>query len=234
MCCRFRQHPDNTPAFLDKLLESLRLAGIERADHLRIDHPMNSRTTFHLLRGVAALALALSGCAGYQLGPTKPIAYADIQTLYVSTFANETLEPRLATIVTNAVISQLQQDGTYKTTSKANADAELTGTIRRIERQQQRSANNQVLQTRELLLQLEVQFTIKDLRTGEAIKVANPFGVDADERDLVTGRRRASDRVVGSTSLFLDPNFQLSERQALPLAAEDAAEQLVSSITEGW
>tara|TARA_R110002096_G_scaffold147671_16_gene307698 strand:+ start:33704 stop:34291 length:588 start_codon:yes stop_codon:yes gene_type:complete len=195
---------------------------------------MKSRTILPSFLSLAALSLILSGCAGYQLGPQKPVEYADISKLYVPTFSNETLEPRLATIVTNSVISLLQQDGTYEITTKEKADAELTGRIRRIEKQQQRSANNQLLRTRELLLQLEVAFDLQDLRTGEKIKRANPFGVDADDRDIVTGRRRASNRVVGSTSLFLDPNFQLSEREALPLAAEDAAEQLVSAITEGW
>lgn len=195
---------------------------------------MKSRTILPSLLSLAALSLILSGCAGYQLGSQKPEEYADITTLYVPTFSNETLEPRLATIVTNSVISLLQQDGTYEITTKDKADAELTGRIRRIEKRQQRSANNQLLQTRELLLQLEVAFDMRDLRTGQSIKRANPFGVDADDRDVVTGRRRASNRVVGSTTLFLDPNFQLSEREALPLAAEDAAEQLVSAITEGW
>ena len=195
---------------------------------------MKSLTTLFSLCGLAALVLSTAGCGGYSLGSIKPTEYQSINALYVRTFENETLEPRLATIVTNAVISQLQQDGTYKITSRNNADAELTGVIRKIRRAQQRSSTTDVLRTRELLMQLEVSFKMTDLRSGAQIKAANPFGVDADDRDAVTGQRRTGSRVIGQTSIFLDPNFQLSEREALPLAAEDAAEQLVSTITEGW
>ncbi len=195
---------------------------------------MKSLTTILSLCGLAALVFSSAGCGGYTLGSVKPTEYETVNTLYVRTFENETLEPRLATIVTNSIISQLQQDGTYKVTSRKNADAELTGSIRKIRRIQQRSSTTDVLRTRELLLQLEVAFKITDLRSGQQLKAANPFGVDADDRDAVTGQRRSGNRVIGQTSIFLDPNFQLSEREALPLAAEDAAEQLVSTITEGW
>ena len=40
--------------------------------------------------------------------------------------------------------------------------------------------------------------------------------------------------VVGKTGAYLDPNFELTERQAIQLAAEDAAQKLTSSIAEGY
>ena len=40
--------------------------------------------------------------------------------------------------------------------------------------------------------------------------------------------------VSGDTDIFLDPNFQLSERQAFPVAAEEMAGKLVSRLSEGW
>jgi len=89
---------------------------------------------FRLLLAASALSLPFlfAGCAGYQLGENKPAAYSDIENIYVPTFQNETLEPRLSVLVTNAVITQLQQDGTYKITNKEDADAVLVGTIRQV------------------------------------------------------------------------------------------------------
>jgi len=185
------------------------------------------------LCGIATLTL-LNGCAGYQLGSTKPEAFAHIDSIWVPTFNNETLEPRLAVLTTNSVISKLQQDGTYKITNKDSADVALRGTITKIERRQQRSTNTNILRTRELMVTLEVEFYLEDLTTGRKIEPADPFGVDRNQVDAATGRRRSGNRVVGRTTLFLDPNLQTSEREAFPLAAEDAAEQIVSSISEGW
>ena len=134
---------------------------------------MKARTIITAL-GLTGLALFLSSCAGYQMGSIKPTEYADIQTLYVPTFENETLEPRLAVMATNAVISQIQQDGSYKVAGKNSADAVLKGKVRRIRRQQQRSANNNILRTSELQVELEINFYIEDLRTGEKIKRKKP------------------------------------------------------------
>lgn len=196
---------------------------------------MKLRAFFLPICGLAATLFTLTGCVGgYQIGSVKPADYADIETIWIPTFENSTLEPRLAALTTNAVISAMQQDGTFKVGSKENSDVVLRARISRIERSQQRSANNNVLQTRELLVQISVNWYLEDLATGQRVARANPFGVDASERDLVTGQRRQAGNVVGRTTIFLDPNFQLSDRQALVLAAEDAAEQLVSYLSEGW
>ncbi len=49
-------------------------------------------------------------------------------------FKNQTLEPRLSSLVTNAVITELQADGTYQVSTRESADAVMVGTIRRIEK----------------------------------------------------------------------------------------------------
>jgi hypothetical protein len=43
-----------------------------------------------------------------------------------------------------------------------------------------------------------------------------------------------SKEVRGRTEYFVQNNMQEVERQALPLAAEDLANQVVSMVTEGW
>jgi hypothetical protein len=43
-----------------------------------------------------------------------------------------------------------------------------------------------------------------------------------------------SGRVFGASNIVLDPNFQLSEHQAMEVASTRLAQQLVTEISEGW
>lgn len=160
-----------------------------------------------------AAVLILTSCAGYHAGSDKPGHMEHIQSLAVPTFKNLTLEPRSAVLITNNVVRQFQIDGTYQIKDAQDADAVLRGTIREFTRRQLRSARNNNLRTRELELLLYVDFTVEAPGSGNVLS-------------------RGS--VSGSTSVFLDPNFQLSERQAIDDASRKMAEELVSRLTEGW
>ncbi|MDB6071960.1 MAG: hypothetical protein JWL81_3131 [Verrucomicrobiales bacterium] len=161
----------------------------------------------------AAVALLLSSCAGYHAGSDKPGRMETVKTSAVPTFRNLTLEPRSSALVTNNVIRQFQIDGTYQIKDAENADAVLRGTIKQFTRRQLRSARNNNLRTRELELVLDVEYVVEE---------------------PVTGNLLSKGLVRGSTSVFLDPNFQLSERQAIDDASRKVAEELVSRLTEGW
>ena len=183
---------------------------------------------------LAGFTLGFSGCAGYQLGSVKPTPYQGINRLHIPTFKNDTLEPRTAAIVTNSIIKQVQMDGTYEVTSKDRADAILEGRISRVERRQLRAAETDTLRTTEMRLFIIVEWRLVDPTTGQQIDYAATR--DRDEAKVETGDqlRQRPGRVIGQTIQFLDPNFQLSERNAIPLAAEDAAEQLVGQLSNGW
>ena len=168
---------------------------------------------------LSLLALCLPGCAGYQLGPVKPKLLASVNTLAVSSFKNDTLEPRVEVLLANAVIKQIQQDGTYRVTDEKSADAILEGTIEEIERRPARSVRGNVLLTREFNLLLRIKYRVYRRDTGQ----------DLDQRTVVG---ITSFFVSGSNPLAADVNQD--ERQALPLAAEDAAVRLTSLISEGW
>ena len=88
---------------------------------------------------LALLLIGVSGC-GYRLGYVKPARYGHLESIYIPTFKNETLEPRSAVLVTNAVIQQIQRDGTYRVGTASNSDAALEASIVRLERRQARSA----------------------------------------------------------------------------------------------
>src|SRR5436190_2088640 len=74
------------------------------------------------------LVLILSGCAGYQLGPTngKP---AGTQSVQINPFQNKTVEPRLADYVSNSMRKHLQQDGTFKLDTHDDGDIIVNGVI---------------------------------------------------------------------------------------------------------
>ncbi len=170
------------------------------------------RSILRSFASLAAPALLLAGCAGYTVGPVKPARLASVSSIAVPTFKNLTLEPRSSVLVTNEVVKRLQNDGSYSVASSASADAVLKGTLVEIRRRPLRSARFNTLRTREMEFEVYVDFSLEDARTREV---------------LADGRAR------GSSHIFLDENFQLTERQALNEAAAEAARDLVTRISEG-
>jgi Lipopolysaccharide-assembly len=168
---------------------------------------------------VAGLTLSLAGCAGYRIGPIKPKLMDGINTIAVSTFKNDTLEPRIEAQMANSIIKQVQQDGTYKIARENEADAVLEGTLDEIQRRPARSVRGNVLQTREFNLVLRVRYKVTNRRTGQQIIQRSVNGT-------------TSFFVSGSNTIAADVNQD--ERQAIPIAAEDLAARLVSQISEGW
>ena len=159
------------------------------------------------------LALFLSGCAGYHLGPATPAYLREIHSIAVPTFRNKTLIPRIEVLVTGTVIKQFQQDGTFRIVNEDNADATLRGEIVIVGRSPARSLRGNVVATTEFNLSLRVHYTLVG-RDGKTL--AGP--ADA----------------AGSTSFFVGADVSTDERQALPLAAEELAGHLVSQLSEGW
>jgi outer membrane lipopolysaccharide assembly protein LptE/RlpB len=161
----------------------------------------------------ALVCLGLTGCLGYHIGPAKPYYLRDIHTIAVPTFVNKTLNPRVEVLVTDTVIKQLQQDGTFRITGGDNADATLKAEIIRISRSPARSVRGNVLATSEFNLTMRVRYHL----LGPDGKSLGPAG-----------------DVAGTTSFFVGTDVTTDERQALPLAAEELATRLVTQLSEGW
>jgi hypothetical protein len=159
------------------------------------------------------LALSLSGCAGYHVGPATPAYLKQIHSIAVPTFRNTTLVPRIEVLVTSTVIKQFQQDGTFRISNEDQADAVLKGEIVAVGRSPARSLRGNVLATTEFNLALRVRYTLvgKDGKT-------------------IAGPMEAS----GATSFFVGDDVATDERQAFPLAAAELAMRLVSQLSEGW
>jgi len=161
----------------------------------------------------AVVAIFLSGCAGYRLGDVKPYTLRNVKNIAVKTFTNNTYTPRVEVLVTNTVIKQLQQDGTFRITTEDKADAILDGVVQGIGRGPARAVRGNVLASSEFNLGVTVGYT---LRTKDGAAVAGPGAIS------------------GGTSFFVGGDPQQDERQALPLAVEDLAVRLVSQLSEGW
>lgn len=160
-----------------------------------------------------ATVFSLGGCAGYRLGDVKPGRLKDIHSIAVLMFTNNTFQPRVGALVTNTVIKQFQQDGTFRITNPDQADAVLEGVVSGIGRSPARSVGGNVLATAEFNLGLTVTYTLKK---KDGTVLAGPAPIS------------------GGTSFFVGSDVNSDERQALPLATEDLAVRLVSQLTEGW
>ena len=157
------------------------------------------------------LGLALSGCAGYRLGPTMERQAGGL-SIQVNPFANQTLEPRLSESVTLSLRKQLQQDGTYRLDTGKAGDIIVEGSILEYDRS-------------------EVSFVPSDTLTPQDYRVRILAHVTARER--ASGRVLLDRNVSGRTTLRVGSDLTSSERQAIPLAAEDLARQITSLLADG-
>lgn len=154
----------------------------------------------------------LAGC-GYKLGEIRPTPMRSVRTLAVPTFKNNTYEPRVEVLLADTLIKSLQQDGTYTILSDDTADAIVYCTLKSITRRSLRSVQNNVLATSEFEIVLEVNYQVVDRVTGYV---------------LLEGRAR------GDSSFFANNDLQTTERQAIPVAAQELALDLTAQLAEGW
>jgi hypothetical protein len=165
------------------------------------------------------IGLVTPGCAGYSLGSSKPEAMRDIRSLAVLTFQNKTLEPRMEVLFANALIKQIQQEGTFRVTREEDSDAVVHGVVERIDRTPARGLRSDFFQSTEFDLSVVVSLRVVERSTGKVL---------------------VQRRVKGNTSFFVSSTSAVTgdvnkdERQAIPLAAEDAAQRLVSYLADGW
>ena len=156
----------------------------------------------------------LASCAGYQLGGTKPAILSGVDSVAVPMFRNDTLHPRAEALATSAAADAFVQDGTYRLTSRGEADAVLEGIVHKIEYAQIRATRLDTLRPEELQNVVTLNWTLRD-------------GADPN-KVLATGTS------VGSSRFFVDSNLQTSRNNALPDALQRATEAMVSRLADGY
>jgi Lipopolysaccharide-assembly len=136
-----------------------------------------------------------------------------VRRIAVPVFKNTTITPDIEALATTAVIKQIQEDGTYEVTGADQADAIVVGTIVSVERTKARSIQGNVLASAEFNLRVTIDFRIERPNTSQLL---------------------AQRSIEGDTSFFVGNDIFTQEREAIPLAAQDAAVQFVSFLSEGW
>ena len=168
---------------------------------------MTTRAVFSMLFAAAVL----TGCAGYQLGPTNGLV-AGSKSIQVTPFASKAIEPRLSDAVTTSLRKSIQKDGTYKLNTADTSDIVLTGTIEAYNRQQ-------------------LSYQPTDILTPRDYRILITAHVIAKERG--TGKTLLDREVTGRTTVRVGNDMSSAERQALPLAAEDLARSITSLLADG-
>ena len=158
----------------------------------------------------------LCSCANYKMGNTpKGGGLQDVRVLYVPSVINETDETAVPGPVTNAILQEIDRDGTFRHARKDEADAILEVTVKRIERSPIQQSVEQYLTTLQYQLTLTLEYRVYSMK---------------DKKEVI-GKTMAS----GYTTFFVQGDQTESQRQALPLAAQNAAQNLVTSLaSRGW
>lgn len=163
---------------------------------------------------LAILSIALTSCAGYRLGGSKPPSLASVKSISVPMFANGTLEPRAEALATSAVAAAIVEDGTYRLADRGSADAVLEGKLNSIKYSTLRSSRRDSLLAEELTNEIRIDWVLRD--------ASDPTKV------LASGESN------GHSSFFVDSNLQTARRNALPDAMGRAARNLVSRLSSGY
>jgi hypothetical protein len=156
-------------------------------------------------------AVALAGCASYHLGPVNG-AEAGEKSIEVQPFNNQTFQPRLGDALTQSLRERLQTDATYHLATHGTGDVIVTGVIRQYNRQGLGFLNNDVVTPENYRVDLVVHVTARNRLSGKLIL----------EKD-----------VKGHTFVHIGADLASAERQALPLLAEDLAQNIAELLTEG-
>jgi len=162
------------------------------------------------------LLAMLGSCANYKMGSTpKGSGLEDVRVLYLPTAINETSETAVPGPVTNAILQEIDRDGTFRHARKDEADAILEVTVKKIERSPIQQSVEQYLTTLQYQLVVTVEYRLFSMK---------------DKKEVI-----GKTAVRGSTTFFVQGDQTESQRQALPLAAQNLAQNLVSSLaSRGW
>ena len=135
-----------------------------------------------------------------------------VKTVYVPTFRNQTLVPRIEVLISDTVIRQIQEDGTYKLNTHNEGDIILTGVITLYDR-------------------VPLSFQPTDVITAENYEVSMTAVVTARERS--TGKLIFEKTVKGRTSTQVGADLTSAEQAVMPLLTDDVAKKAVALLVDG-
>ena len=156
-------------------------------------------------------AVTLAGCASYHLGPVNGAETGD-KSIEVLPFNNQTFQPRLGDALTQSLRERLQADATYHLATRGPGDILVTGVIRNYSRQ-------------------GLGYLNTDAVTPENFRVDVIAHVTAHER--LSGKLILDKDIRGHTFVHIGADLASAERQALPLLADDLAQNIAEILDDG-
>ncbi len=162
------------------------------------------------LAGIS-LCLLINGCAGYRLGSMLP---PDIKSVYVPTFVNNTTEPQLEVETTQALVEELQRDGSLRVVNEDQADAILNVTLKKYAIQPVAYRKDSRTSAREYRIVLNAGMVMTRRSNGSVV-------VDAPN-------------VRGEYVFPVAGDLTSSKLRGLPDAAADLAHNIVEKVVEVW
>lgn len=160
---------------------------------------------------VSLNAIFLTHCTGYQLGGAQPKKYQHIKNISVIHARNLTFEPTLSALFTGIVIDKINHDGTYKVTSDSAADATLSLSVNKLNYRRYSPNRFDTASADELKNKLHVSWKL--VQNNQTI---------------------GSGIAIGETNFFTAENLEIAKQNAIPLAADDAAEKIIFVLTQGF
>src|SRR2546430_17346223 len=94
------------------------------------------------------------------MDPAKPYYLRDVHTIAIPTFVNKTLLPRVEVLVTDTVIKQFQQDGTFRIGSGGLSEASLKREVILVCITPGRSVTGDVLGTCVVYMSIQVRYRL--------------------------------------------------------------------------
>jgi hypothetical protein len=158
-----------------------------------------------------SVALLLTGCAGYKLGPSNGLE-AGSRTVQINPPVNQTAEPRVGEELNHQLRRQIQRDGTYHLNTHGDGDVVVTATVTRYNRIGETFQRRDTLTARDYRIQLIAFVTAYD---------------------RVSGKNLLNREFVGRILVRIGSDQASVERQALPLLTEDLARNITSALTDG-
>lgn len=173
---------------------------------------MNGRKTgFAVPAALAAIGLGLCGCVGYRLGSTLP---PGIHSVFVTTFVNESTEPRIETVATQAAVQEFQRDGTLRVTARERADSMLDVTLTEFSLDPVGFDSDNPQTAREYRMRIAAQIVYTRLRPNREVMLTRT--------------------VAGDATFDLAGDLFSAKQRVLPDAARDLARKIVESVVEYW
>lgn len=168
------------------------------------------RFYYTIFASLFALCL-IAGCSHYKLGQPGELPF---KTVYVPPVENASFAPQIQAMLTQQIITSLQEQQAIRISSSPSADATLLVNVVTYERNVAATQASDTFLAESFNLIMEASVTLTDNRSGEV---------------LINGRP-----AYASQQAFITGGFLSSEYQAMPVLTEKVAEEVTDMVTSVW